>query len=396
MPETTTVLKPTEKTLRLLYAKSGNRCAFPNCPTPISDGQTLLGEAAHIKAESPGGPRYDPSKSPEERRSFENLILLCRIHHKLVDSDPISYTVDRLKQMKIEHEAKAGKIADSEAEEVAKLLFGKNVSVTANNPYNSITAGVFTQNITNTFAPPSVPTEIGSAYRGVPPKQGSGRFRAKGEPIGKAQPIMPFLLTSPENIYVNDNTPCFWFRMLPNQAPKSEWTFRDLDVAAGEGTAFRLVTMRGYADYRLAARDGIGRYMSVNPGIAYTLTFLFRVGELWSIDTELCVDYQPNNLFAVTEARKGLPNLIKQSSAILAALKIPAPFQWIVGIEDVEGYALAFERRNGPQFRRPVILTPSIIAQGLYSPGDDTSGVVDSFSKKVFAECGDDQPDDIV
>ena len=41
--------RPTPRTYQLLYAKSGNRCAFPGCPLPISDGETLFGEAAHIK-----------------------------------------------------------------------------------------------------------------------------------------------------------------------------------------------------------------------------------------------------------------------------------------------------------------------------------------------------------
>lgn len=46
---------------RLLFAKSGNRCAFPGWEkllAAVSEGQpVLLGEMAHIVAESPEGPR---------------------------------------------------------------------------------------------------------------------------------------------------------------------------------------------------------------------------------------------------------------------------------------------------------------------------------------------------
>jgi hypothetical protein len=396
MPEIAKILKPTEKTLRLLYAKSGNRCAYPDCPIPISDGTTLFGEAAHIKAESPGGPRYDPSQTAEGRRSFENLILLCGVHHKCVDSDLVSYTVDRLRQMKLDHEAKSEKIEDDEVKHVAELLASRDVTVTAINPYKSVTAGVFNQNITNNFAPSSDSTAIATPYQGVLPKQRMGRFRAQREPLGKTQSIMPFQLEPSIDLYSDDDKPCFWFRMLPNRAPTAEWTFRDLEIAAGNDTAFRLVTMRGHADCRFAAKDGIGRYLSIKPTIAYSATFLFRVGELWSIDTELCANYPPHNFFALSEVRKGLPTLIQQSAATLAALMVPTPFRWIIGIEGVEGYELTFDRQNGFPFRRPLILTDPIICAGLFSPGDNVSLIVDTFSKRVFAECGQEQPQDIV
>ena len=61
--------------------------------------------------------------------------------------------------------------------------------------------------------------------------------------------------------------------------------------------------MHGHADYRLTAKDGIGRYLSIEPRIAYATTFLFRVGEIWSVDTELCGNYG-ESLFALSETRK--------------------------------------------------------------------------------------------
>ena len=49
-----------EKTLRLLYAHSGNQCAYPGCCAPIFEDDGLLtAECCHIKAFSIGGPRYD-------------------------------------------------------------------------------------------------------------------------------------------------------------------------------------------------------------------------------------------------------------------------------------------------------------------------------------------------
>jgi tetratricopeptide (TPR) repeat protein len=98
---------PTTATIKRLFAVSGNRCAFPGCSLQLvdPDSGTVLGEICHIAARSPEGPRYDPDQTEQERHGFENLILLCPAHHKIVDGSPDEYTVERLRQIKAEHEA---------------------------------------------------------------------------------------------------------------------------------------------------------------------------------------------------------------------------------------------------------------------------------------------------
>src|SRR5205823_551994 len=44
--------------------------------------------------------------SDDERRQFENLLILCGSHHDVVDDDEDAYTVERLLKMKADHEAK--------------------------------------------------------------------------------------------------------------------------------------------------------------------------------------------------------------------------------------------------------------------------------------------------
>ena len=87
---------------------SGNRCAFPKCSTPLVDPQSgsIVGEVCHIQGEKPGAARYDQNQSNEERHGFDNLILLCNVHHKVADDDELAYTVERLIQMKKEHETR--------------------------------------------------------------------------------------------------------------------------------------------------------------------------------------------------------------------------------------------------------------------------------------------------
>jgi hypothetical protein len=119
--------EPSMTTIKRLFAESGNLCAFPKCAQPILHGRTVIGDVCHIKAKSPDGPRYDPEQSDEERHRYDNLILLCGVHHTVVDSDEISYTVERLKAMKAAHRAKAAHLPDEVAEDGAILLFSNPV-----------------------------------------------------------------------------------------------------------------------------------------------------------------------------------------------------------------------------------------------------------------------------
>lgn len=97
---------PRVKTLKRLFALYGNQCAFPGCATPVADltSDTLTGDVCHIKGRGVKGPRHDPHLTEEELHAFENLMLLCPTHHRVVDNDPAGYPVERLLAMKKEHE----------------------------------------------------------------------------------------------------------------------------------------------------------------------------------------------------------------------------------------------------------------------------------------------------
>lgn len=96
---------PTLATIKRLFAFSGNRCAYPNCALPIvEDSGTVTGIVCHIKARSRGGPRYDMKQTNADRHSFQNLVLMCARHSKLIDSDPKTYTVECLQGMKAQVE----------------------------------------------------------------------------------------------------------------------------------------------------------------------------------------------------------------------------------------------------------------------------------------------------
>jgi len=100
--------EPSRPTMKRLFAVSGNLCAFPKCSTPLVDPQSesIVGEICHIKGDKPGAARYDSAQTNEQRHGFDNLVLLCNVHHKIVDDDDTAYTVERLCQMKQHHESR--------------------------------------------------------------------------------------------------------------------------------------------------------------------------------------------------------------------------------------------------------------------------------------------------
>ena len=99
-----------ERVNKILWGRSAATCSFPACHHGLvaaannDDPSITLGEIAHIVAQSADGPRGDRSPPGGQMDGYDNLILLCHAHHEIVDGQPQTYTVEKLVQMKIDHE----------------------------------------------------------------------------------------------------------------------------------------------------------------------------------------------------------------------------------------------------------------------------------------------------
>ena len=97
-------------TQKILYALSGNRCAYPQCPTrlvPTTTNATAdaqIGEICHIYSASPAGPRGDGGLTRQELNSPANLVLFCPTHHTIVDTQPDRHPAPLLVQWKATRE----------------------------------------------------------------------------------------------------------------------------------------------------------------------------------------------------------------------------------------------------------------------------------------------------
>lgn len=102
----------TPKVTENLAKRAAYMCSNPQCNRmtvgPVSSDPNLFtktGNAAHICAASPGGPRYDMSQTKEERSSIKNAIWLCATCSTLIDkNNGIDYPPDHLRKWKRDHE----------------------------------------------------------------------------------------------------------------------------------------------------------------------------------------------------------------------------------------------------------------------------------------------------
>jgi hypothetical protein len=95
-----------EKSYKIIWGQFSARCCL--CRKGViheTQGGTtsLIGEVAHIVGEREDAARGQSHLSVEERNDPDNLMLLCREHHKIIDDAPDEYTVDLLHQKKLEH-----------------------------------------------------------------------------------------------------------------------------------------------------------------------------------------------------------------------------------------------------------------------------------------------------
>lgn len=101
-----------QKDLKILWGKAAGICSMPDCrkklvadaSEAVSSKAILLGENCHIVAESEGGPRGESDLCETDRNRYPNLILLCANHHTIIDQDPSSWSIEKLHQIKADHE----------------------------------------------------------------------------------------------------------------------------------------------------------------------------------------------------------------------------------------------------------------------------------------------------
>lgn len=147
----------TDSTKRKLAERVGYRCSYPNCgvltvsASMEHEGVVRIGEAAHITAASPGGPRYDPRLSSAQRKHQSNGIWLCATHASLVDKDELNYTVETLINWKKTAEKKAR--SELGIPHISSDYLGARISCCGTGPPSSELSGTSSQDYFDSLLP---------------------------------------------------------------------------------------------------------------------------------------------------------------------------------------------------------------------------------------------------
>jgi tetratricopeptide (TPR) repeat protein len=71
-----------------------------------ADG-VMVGEILHIEGVLPTSARFNPNMTNEQRRGYDNLLLMCGTDHTIIDNDPETWPAATLQNLKLAHEARA-------------------------------------------------------------------------------------------------------------------------------------------------------------------------------------------------------------------------------------------------------------------------------------------------
>lgn len=117
-----------------LWGKAAGRCQYRGCNKPLwMDDLTKVefnsSYLAHIIADKPDGPRGDAELSPGLCKDINNIMLLCDVHHRLIDKQDVDgHPVELLNEMKAEHEKRIALITAMDMDrESHVVLFGTNI-----------------------------------------------------------------------------------------------------------------------------------------------------------------------------------------------------------------------------------------------------------------------------
>ena len=192
---------PRKPTIKRLFTFCRNQCAFPGCTDELVKGDTVVGEICHIEGARAGSARYRAGQDSEERHGYDNLVLMCNLHHAEIDKDEERYTVEWLKEIKQVHEEEATPLPPALLEHATNLFTAV------------VEADLL--NVQNMY--------VGALNVAVPAKPKSDAFEAGQGPLGLLAPELARVLA--QQIHMLDRAIVQFSTASACHAPPSDpWT----------------------------------------------------------------------------------------------------------------------------------------------------------------------------
>jgi hypothetical protein len=215
------------------------------------------------------------------------------------------------------------------------------------------------------------------------PKDGQARFRARGEPLGKAG---RFSVTLAEG-------PAMWLRMMPQFDPGRRCLGTELRALITPGSP-RLFGSEAFCRYdadHVFSDDGCGGYVCREP--IPCVVYLFKTGEIWAIDAH---HLRVQNVIPVIE-----PYFIaafeNYTTFLRERLQIAPPYKWIAGVEGVQGRPIEIPRPVPGQLivdgSRGSCMSDIVVNERTHAEGTKPGASLRPFFEELYDSCNVKRPD---
>jgi hypothetical protein len=227
------------------------------------------------------------------------------------------------------------------------------------------------------------------AFPAAREKDGPGRFRPQGEPLGILSSFPAGF--GPDGDIFLAYGPAQWLRLMPINDPRKIWPVHELREIAHRNAYQTLQPFSSYGDYSFQAGDGFGRCSLETRDSSETasVAFAFETGEIWSVDTAyLSFDD------AIPFLEERYAERLQEYASFLCALGLKPPFRWICGMVDVRERRLKFPIPPGRTTRAagPKCLSQTFNSSGQYNCEESPKSALYPFFKLLFEKCGIPRP----
>jgi hypothetical protein len=206
---------------------------------------------------------------------------------------------------------------------------------------------------------------------------GKARFRAKGKPIGLLRGAMADPVGEPTSteLRLGGGAAC-WFRLMPLVDTGRRWTSQELKELGHHLANAPILHTSQYGGYVRGA-DGAGHYSIEGGDTTRALSYIFKTGEIWLIDSWIAgVKY-------VELDESAFARTLSQCASFLSQrLHLEGPYRWEVGFEGISGRMFATRERYARG--ADTAIDDFVEDSGIYSPGDNAIEALRPFFEKIF------------
>jgi hypothetical protein len=227
----------------------------------------------------------------------------------------------------------------------------------------------FKSQLPRTPAPPEFPRQA--------PLDGRARFRPKGKSIGLLRDQMAGLTGEPASaeLQLGEGAAC-WFRLMPTVDTGRRWTVLDLKDKSLRLAAAPILHTGQFGGFVRGA-DGAGHFSIEGGDTTRALSYVFKTGEIWMIDSWLA-----QVRYVELDESAFIRTLSLCSTFLADQLGLEGPYHWETGFEGIAGRMLAVPNRYSRG--AGTAIEDLVEDSGIFNQGDDPAEALRLFFEKVF------------